>query len=90
MCYIGCYLCPAMFKWIQRFSVGLRTQIQLNQSRSFSWFYLNQWSIALAVCLGLLSCWKVNLHPSLKFLEDDTATTESHCDDGVFHRIKAI
>jgi hypothetical protein len=25
--------------------------------------------IVLAVCLGLLSCWKVNLHPSLRSLE---------------------
>ena len=32
-------------------------------------FSLNHLSVALAVCLGSLSCWKVNLRPSLKSLE---------------------
>ena len=36
----------------------------------FKCFPLNHSSVALAVCLGSLSCWKVNLHPSLKSLED--------------------
>ena len=62
--------CTAIFKLYHRFSIGLRSGLWLGHSKTFKCFPLNQLSVALAVCLGSLSCWKVNLRPSLKSLED--------------------
>ena len=42
----------------------------LGHSNTWICFDLNHSIVALAVCLGLLSCWKVNLRPSLKFFAD--------------------
>lgn len=39
-------------------------------------FSLTHWDFAIAVCLGSLSCWKVNLCPSLKFLQDSNVFTK--------------
>ena len=62
--------CTAIFKSYHRFSIGLRSGIWLGHSKTFRCFPINHSSVALTVCLGSLSCWKVNLHPSLKSLED--------------------
>ena len=62
--------CTAIFKSCYRFSIGLRSGLWLGHSKIFKRFPLNHSSVALAVCLGGLSCWKVNLRPSLKSLED--------------------
>ena len=62
--------CTAIFKPYHRFSIGLRSGRWLGHSTTFKCFPLNHSSVALAGCLGSLSCWKVNLRPSLKSLED--------------------
>ena len=62
--------CTAIFKSYHRFSIGLRSGLWLGHSKTFKCFPLKHLSVALAVCLGSLSCWKVNLRPSLKPLED--------------------
>ena len=60
----------AIFKSFHWFSIGLRSGLWLVHFKTFKCFPLNHLSDALAVCLGSLSCWKVNLRPSLKSLED--------------------
>ena len=62
--------CTAIFKSYHRFSIGLRSGLWLGHSKTFKCFPLNHSSVALAVCLRSLSCWKLNLCPSLKSLED--------------------
>ena len=62
--------CTAIFKSYHRFSIGLRSELWLGHSKTFKCFPLNHLSVCLAVCLGSLSCWKGNLRPSLKSLED--------------------
>ena len=62
------------FRWCTtksyyRFSIGLRSGFWLCHSKTFKCFPLNHSNVALAVCLGSLSCWKVKLHPSLKSLD---------------------
>ena len=57
----------------QQFS-NLARDSQLHLGLDFDWavlcFDLNHSIVALAVCLGSLSCWKVNLRPSLKSFAD--------------------
>ena len=62
--------CRAIFKSYHQFSIGLRTGLWLGHSKTFKCFPLNHSSVALAVCLGSMSCWKVNLRHNLKSLED--------------------
>jgi hypothetical protein len=62
--------CTAIFKSFHRFSIGLRSGLWRSHSNTFKCFPLNHSSVALAVCLGPLSCLKVNLHHTLKSLED--------------------
>ena len=62
--------CTAIFKSYRRFSIGLRSGLWLGHSNTCKCFPLNHSSVAIAVCLGSLSCWKVNLCPSPKSLED--------------------
>lgn len=45
------------------FQVALRSELCLGHS--YTILVLKHSSVTLAVCLGLLSCWKVNLCPSL-------------------------
>ena len=66
----GFHWCPAIFKSYHRFSIGLRWGLWLGHSKKCKCFPLNHSTVTLAVCLGSLSCWKVNLRPSLKSLED--------------------
>ena len=60
----------------QKFS-SLARDSQVDLGLNFDWaivtwicFDLNRSIVALAVCLGSLSCWKVNLRPSLKSFAD--------------------
>ena len=66
----GFHWCTAIFKSYPRFSVGLRSGIWLDHSKIFKMFPLKPLEWCLAVCLGSMSCWKLNLCPSLKSLED--------------------
>ena len=62
----GFHWCTAIFKSYHRFSIGLRSVLWLGHSKTFKCFHLSHSNVALAVCLGSLSCSKVNLRPSLK------------------------
>ena len=66
----GIHWCIAIFKLYHRFSIDLRSGLWQGHSKTFKYFPLNHLSVALAVCLGSLSCWKVNLHHSLNSLEE--------------------
>ena len=70
LCQIGELLGTAIFKSCHRFSIGFRSGFWLGHSNTWIYFELNHSIVALAVCLGLLSCWKVNLRPSLKSFAD--------------------
>ena len=63
-------LWTAIFKSCQRFSIGFRSGLWLGHSNTWICFDLNHSIVALAVCLGSLSCWKVKLRPSLKSFAD--------------------
>ncbi len=56
----------AIFRSLQRFSIGLKSGLWLGHSRTFTELSLSHSSVALVVCLGTLSCWEVNLQPSLR------------------------
>ena len=64
----GEWLWTAIFKSCQRFLSWFGSG--LGHSNTWICFDLNHSIVALAVCLGSLSCWKVNLHPSLRSLAD--------------------
>ena len=53
----------AIFRSLQRCSIGFRSGLWLGQSRMVTVCHS---FVILAVCLGSLSCWKVNLWPSLR------------------------
>ena len=55
----------AIFKSFHRFSMGIKSVLWLGHSRNFMFLFWSHSSVALAVCLGSLSCWNVNLHRSL-------------------------
>ncbi len=57
----------AIFRSLQRCSIGFKSELWLGHSRTFTELSLSHSCVALAVCLGSLSCWKVNLRPSLRF-----------------------
>ncbi len=56
----------AIFRSLQRCSIGFKSGLWLGPSRTFKVLPLSHHCVALAVCLGSLSCWKVNLQPSLR------------------------
>ena len=56
----------AIFRSLQRCSIGYKSRPWLGHSRTFRDLSRSHSCIVLAVFLGLLSCWKVNLHPSLR------------------------
>ena len=56
----------AIFRSLQRCSIGFKSGLWLGNSRTFRDLSISHSCVVLAVCLGLLSCWKVNLHPSLR------------------------
>ena len=51
----------AIFKSFYRFPMGFESGLWLGRSRTFTLLFWGQSSVALAECLGLLSCWNVNL-----------------------------
>ena len=56
----------AIFRSLQRCSIGFRSGLWLGQSRMVTELFRSHSFVILAVCLGSLSCWKVNLQPSLR------------------------
>ena len=56
----------AIFKSFHRFLMGFKWGLWLSHSRTFTFLFWSNSSVALAVCLGSLSCCNVNLHHSLK------------------------
>ena len=62
-------LWTAVFRSCHRFSIGFRSGLWLGHSNTIC-FVLNPSIVALALWLASLSCWKVNLRPSLKSYVD--------------------
>jgi hypothetical protein len=60
----GVRRCTAIFWSLQRSSIGFKSGLWLAHSRTFRDLSRSHSCVVLAVCLGLLSCWKVNLQPS--------------------------
>ena len=56
----------AIFRSLQRCSIGFRSGLWLGQSRMVTELFRSHSFVILAVFLGSLSCWKVNLRPSLR------------------------
>jgi len=56
----------AIFRSLQRCSIGFKSGLWLGHSRTATEFMWSHSFVVLAVCLGSLSCWKVNLWPSLR------------------------
>ncbi len=56
----------AIFRSLQRSSIGFKSGLWLGHSRTVTELLWSHSFIILAVCLGSLSCWKVNLRPSLR------------------------
>ncbi len=57
----------SVFRSLQSCSVGLKSGLCLGHSRTFTELSHSHSFVILAVCLELLSCWKVNLLHSLRF-----------------------
>ncbi len=58
----------AIFRSLQRCSIGFKSGLWLGHSRTVTELLWSHSFVILAVCLGSLSCWKVNLQPSLRVL----------------------
>ncbi len=56
----------AIFRSLQRCSIGFKSGLWLGHSRTVTELLWSHSFVILAVCLGSLSCWKVNLWPSLR------------------------
>ncbi len=56
----------AIFRSLQRCSIGFKSGLWLGHSRTVTELLWSHSFVILAVCLGSLSCWKVNLRPSLR------------------------
>ncbi len=56
----------AIFWSLQRCSIGFKSGLWLGHSRTVTELLWSHSFVILAVCLGSLSCWKVNLRPSLR------------------------
>ena len=56
----------AIFMSRQDCSFGFKSWLWLGHSRTFRYLSRSHSCVVLDVCLGSLSCWKVNLHPSLR------------------------
>ncbi len=54
------------FRSLQRCSIGFKSGLWLGHSRTVTELLWSHSFVILAVCLGSLSCWKVNLRPSLR------------------------
>ena len=56
--------CTAIFRSPQRCYIGFKSGLWLGHLRTFRDLSRSHSCAVLAVCLGPLSCWKVNLHPA--------------------------
>ncbi len=56
----------AIFRSLQRCSIGFKSGLWLGHSKTVTELLWSHSFVILAVCLGSLSCWKVNLRPSLR------------------------
>ena len=67
-----CGVCwwTAIFQSCHRSSIGLRSGLWLSHSGTFIFLFLSHSSVALAVCYGSLSCWKVNFQPNFSILAE--------------------
>ena len=61
--------CTAIFRSLKRCSNGFKSKLCLGHSRTFRDLSQSHYCVVLAVCLGLLFCWKMNRHLSLNTLE---------------------
>ena len=57
----GEHRCTAFFRSLQKCSIGFMSGVWLGHSRTFRALSRSHSCVALAVCLGLLSCWKGNI-----------------------------
>ena len=55
-----------IFRSLQRCVIGFRSGLRLGHSRTSTESSLSHSCVVFAVCLGSLSCWKVNLRPRLR------------------------
>ena len=55
-----------MFRSLQRCSIGFKSSFWLGRSRTFWDLSRRHSCVVFAMCLGTSSCWKMNLHPSLR------------------------
>ena len=62
----GEHHCTAIFRSLQRCSIGLKSGLWLDHSRTFRDLSLSHSCVVLAMCLGSLSCWKVNLRHNVR------------------------
>jgi hypothetical protein len=60
------HCCIAIFRSNQRCSIRFKSWYWLGHSRTFRDLSRSHSCVVLVVCLGSLSCWKVNLNPSLR------------------------
>ncbi len=58
--------CTAIFRSLQRCSIGFKSGLWLGHSRTFTELSCSHSFVILAVCLASLPYWKVNLRPSLR------------------------
>ena len=67
LCQVGWECrCTAIFRSFQRCSIGFKSGLLLGHSRTFRDLSRSHSCMVLAVCLAMLSCWKVDLCPSLR------------------------
>ncbi len=64
----GWQLATRTFHSLDRLSMGLRSGDWLDHSRTLMCFFLSHSFVALAVCLGSLSCWNTHPRPILNAL----------------------
>ncbi|XP_075931719.1 gamma-aminobutyric acid receptor-associated protein-like 2 isoform X2 [Anarhichas minor] len=64
--WMGSVGAQPIFRSLQRCSIGFKSGLWLGHSRTFTELSRSHSFVILAVCLGSLSCWKMNLHPSLR------------------------
>jgi hypothetical protein len=60
--------CKSIFRSLQRCSIGFKYRLWLGHARIFRDLSWSHSCVFLAVCLGTLSCWKVNLRPQSEVL----------------------
>ncbi len=64
----GWQLATRTFHSLDRLSMGLRSRDWLDHSKTLMCFFLSHSFVALAVCLGSLSCWNTHPRPILNAL----------------------